>query len=249
MKQVSSHFHCVQAPCVFPMSYRCTVRGSCSFHFISDDIDIVCLSLGEMASSQESADQNRTSTSKSNSSTKTRTSWAWLLVDCAGEDGSEVKCAVRLGETGNPDLSGEGRRCGKVQLAVNDAFNDPAVKEIMDLALRIREPQGWEYPVVTRWNSKYDLLCRVWLGKAVVTPTFNDKTLGSLKMLTDALSPFASATDAVQSDRATVFDWATIFAQLSKIEAKSRFAKILRQCFLQRHDKLLSDALLLCWFH
>jgi hypothetical protein len=67
-----------------------------------------------MASSQESADQNRTSTSKSNSSTKTRTSWAWLLVECAGEDGSEVKCAVRLGETGNPDPSGEGRRCGKV---------------------------------------------------------------------------------------------------------------------------------------
>jgi hypothetical protein len=141
-------------------------------------------------------------------------------------------------------------RCAahSLQLAVNDAFNDPAVKEIMDLALRIREQQGWEYPVVTRWNSKYDLLCRVWLGKAVVTPTFNDKTLGSLKMLTDALSPFASATDAVQSDRATVFDWATIFAQLSKIEAKSRFAKILRQCFLQRHDKLLSDALLLCCF-
>jgi hypothetical protein len=67
-----------------------------------------------MASSQESADQNRTSTSRSNSSTKTRTSWAWLLVECAGEDGSEVKCAVRLGETGNTDLSGEGRRCGKV---------------------------------------------------------------------------------------------------------------------------------------
>jgi hypothetical protein len=92
------------------------------------------------------------------------------------------------------------------------------------------------------------LLQKVWLSKAVVVGHFDEKTLGAVKMLTTALSPFAQATDIVQADSATVFDWAVVFARLTRMESSQRFSKILRQCFLRRHDKLISDALLLCCF-
>jgi hypothetical protein len=135
-----------------------------------------------------------------------------------------------------------------IQLCVNDAFAEDAVAQIWDLAQRLREANRWPFPCITRWNSKYNLLVKIWSTKAVVTGFFDEKTLGALRLLTQALQPFAFATDIVQRDSATIFDWAVVFSHLTTLDSKDRFAKILRQCFLRRHDKLVSDALLVCCF-
>jgi hypothetical protein len=41
---------------------------------------------------------------------------------------------------------------------------------------------------------------------------------------------------------------AVVVARLRRMESSPRFSKIWRQCFLRRHEKLISDALLLCCF-